>query len=79
MDIEATEYEVLPEANFNKNLEFISIEFHSPFVSKGRENKMEKCFENLYNNVSEIINNVNFKRRKIFYFTAILRRKIKND
>ena len=49
VDIEGSEFEILPEAKFNDGLEFLCVEFHQPFVSPSRIEKFNKCLENLKN------------------------------
>ena len=75
IDIEGCEYEILPSAEFNGALEFISVEFHQPFVSPSRIKKFNQCLTNLKNNGFSIVNDVNLKPRKLLYFIIIFQRK----
>ena len=48
VDIEGSEYSILPSIKFNENLQFISIEFHQPFKSPGRCSNFDRIIENLH-------------------------------
>ena len=75
IDIEGCEYEILPDAKFNENLEYVSVEFHSPFNSPSRIERLQSCIKNFNDQNFEIANNVDLTPRKLFYFTIIFQRK----
>jgi hypothetical protein len=74
MDIEGCEFEVLPQAKFNDGLEFLSVEFHQPFVSPSRIDKFNQCLSNLEKNGFSIISDTNLTPRKVLYFIIIFSR-----
>jgi FkbM family methyltransferase len=75
MDIEGCEFEVLPECKFNDGLEFVSVEFHQPFVSPARTDKFNKCLDNFEKSGFSIISDNDLTPRKILYFIMIFERK----
>ena len=79
MDIEGCEFEVLPEAKFNDGLEFMSVEFHQPFVSPARIDKFNQCLDNFEKSGFSIISDTNLAPRKVLYFIIVFSRKSLND
>tara|TARA_R110001599_G_scaffold163054_1_gene352470 strand:- start:2393 stop:3085 length:693 start_codon:yes stop_codon:yes gene_type:complete len=74
IDIEGCEYEILNSAEFNDCLEYVSVEFHQPFVSQGRLDSFNMCIKNFKDYGFSIINDVNLKPRKLLYFIILFQR-----
>jgi len=75
IDVEGCEYEILPDAKFNENLEYVSVEFHQPFVSPSRIESFKSCLKNFDYQNFEIVNDVDLTPRKLLYFIIIFKRK----
>tara|TARA_R110000764_G_scaffold58271_1_gene126714 strand:- start:2900 stop:3613 length:714 start_codon:yes stop_codon:yes gene_type:complete len=74
-DVEGCEYEIFPEADFNEELEYVSVEFHQPFVSPARIEAFKYCIANFKSQGFEILSDVDLTPRKLLYFTIIFERK----
>ena len=74
-DVEGCEYEIFPEADFNEELEYVSVEFHQPFVSPARIEAFKYCIANFKSQGFEILSDVDLTPRKLLYFTIIFKRK----
>tara|TARA_R100001163_G_C5008086_1_gene154917 strand:- start:194 stop:895 length:702 start_codon:yes stop_codon:yes gene_type:complete len=75
IDVEGSEYSILPNANFNKNLEFVSIEFHQPFKSPNRCYKFDEILKNLHSqNFFEIKKYEKERKHNVMYFILIFKK-----
>jgi|TARA_R110000824_G_scaffold141893_1_gene308765 FkbM family methyltransferase len=75
IDIEGSEYSILPKAKMNDNLEFISVEFHQPFKSPGRCFKFDEILNNLQSqNFIEIKKYEKERKQNVMHFTLTFKK-----